>query len=82
MDGEDGKKFLSVSVRPVEERAEPKSAAKPAVADNAIPPRGPMADSDIYDSAAEAGADRAPQKAPLSAGTAWDRALRRDDCGD
>jgi hypothetical protein len=36
-DGKEGKKFLSLSVRLAEERAEPKPAAKPAIADDAIP---------------------------------------------
>jgi hypothetical protein len=36
---------------------------------------------DTYDSAAEADADRAQQRALLSALGAWDRALRRDECG-
>jgi hypothetical protein len=34
-----------------------------------------------YDSAAEADADRAQQKELLTALNAWDRALRRDECG-
>jgi hypothetical protein len=34
-----------------------------------------------YDSAAEAEADKAQQKALLTALNAWDRALRRDECG-
>jgi hypothetical protein len=36
---------------------------------------------DTYDSAAEAEADRAQQKDLLTALNAWDRALRRDECG-
>jgi hypothetical protein len=36
---------------------------------------------DTYDSAAEAAADRNQQKALLAALGAWDRALRRDECG-
>jgi hypothetical protein len=36
---------------------------------------------DTYDSGVEAEADRAQQKAMLTALNAWDRALRRDDCG-
>ena len=34
-----------------------------------------------YDSASEADADRAQQKAMLMALNAWDRAVRRDECG-
>lgn len=34
-----------------------------------------------YDTAAEADADRAQQKTLLTALGAWDRALRRDECG-
>jgi hypothetical protein len=34
-----------------------------------------------YDSAAEADADRAQQRELLTALGAWDRALRRDECG-
>jgi hypothetical protein len=34
-----------------------------------------------YDTAAEADADRAQQKQLLAALNAWDRALRRDECG-
>jgi hypothetical protein len=37
--------------------------------------------SDTYDSAAEADTDRALQRALLAALGAWDRALRRDECG-
>jgi hypothetical protein len=37
--------------------------------------------SDTYDSAAEAAADRMQQQALLAALGAWDRALRRDECG-
>jgi hypothetical protein len=37
--------------------------------------------SDTYDSAADADADRGQQKALLAALCAWDRALRRDECG-
>jgi hypothetical protein len=36
-EGKEGKKFLSLSVRPAVERAEPKPAGKPATADDAIP---------------------------------------------
>ena len=36
---------------------------------------------DTYDTGEEAEADRAQQKALLAALGAWDRALRRDDCG-
>lgn len=36
---------------------------------------------DTYDSAAEAAADRTQQKELLTALAAWDRALRRDECG-
>jgi hypothetical protein len=36
---------------------------------------------DTYDSAADADADRAQQKALLAALGGWDRALRRDECG-
>jgi hypothetical protein len=36
-DGKGGTKFLSPSVRPTEERAEPKPAAKPAMSGDAIP---------------------------------------------
>jgi hypothetical protein len=36
---------------------------------------------DTYDSAAEAAADREQQQVLLSALGAWDRALRRDECG-
>jgi hypothetical protein len=36
---------------------------------------------DTYDSAAEAEADRAQQKVLIAALSAWDRALRRDECG-
>jgi hypothetical protein len=36
---------------------------------------------DTYDSAAEAAADRTQQKELLTALNAWDRALRRDECG-
>jgi hypothetical protein len=36
---------------------------------------------DTYDSAADAEADRAQQRALLGALGAWDRALRRDECG-
>jgi hypothetical protein len=36
---------------------------------------------DTYNSAAEAEADRAQQQALLEALGAWDRALRRDECG-
>ena len=37
--------------------------------------------ADTYDTAAEAEADRAQQKALLTALNGWDRALRRDECG-
>jgi hypothetical protein len=40
-----------------------------------------MGNINTYDSATEAEADRAQQKALLTALNAWDRALRRDDCG-
>src|SRR5215467_185813 len=40
-----------------------------------------MGHINTYDSAAEAEADRAQQKALLAALNAWDRALRRDECG-
>jgi hypothetical protein len=36
---------------------------------------------DTNDGAAEAAADRAQQKELLTALDAWDRALRRDECG-
>jgi hypothetical protein len=36
---------------------------------------------DTYESAAEAEADRAQMRAQLTAISAWDRALRRDECG-
>src|SRR5262249_22438838 len=36
---------------------------------------------DTYNSAAEAETDRAQQKAVLAPLNAWDRALRRDECG-
>jgi hypothetical protein len=36
---------------------------------------------DTYNSAAEAEADRAQQQTLLEALGAWDRALRRDECG-
>jgi len=36
---------------------------------------------DTYSSASEANADRAQQKVLLKALNAWDRALRRDECG-
>jgi hypothetical protein len=37
--------------------------------------------ADTYESAAEAAADRAQQQALLAALGAWDRAIRRDECG-
>jgi hypothetical protein len=37
--------------------------------------------ADTYDTLAEAEADRAQQKALLTALGGWDRALRRDECG-
>src|SRR5262249_56174673 len=40
-----------------------------------------MSQRDTYDSGAEAEADRTQQKALLAALGAWDRALRRDECG-
>jgi hypothetical protein len=40
-----------------------------------------MGNINTYDSAADAEADRAQQKALLKALNAWDRALRRDECG-
>ena len=36
---------------------------------------------DTYEGAAEAEADRRQQKTLLAALDAWDRALRRDECG-
>jgi|SRR6516162_9872282 len=36
---------------------------------------------DTYDNAAEGQADRTQQRALLTALSAWDRALRRDECG-
>jgi hypothetical protein len=40
-----------------------------------------MGDINTYDSSADAEADRAQQKKLLGALNAWDRALRRDECG-
>jgi hypothetical protein len=40
-----------------------------------------MGNVNTYDSATEAEADKAQQKALLKALNAWDRALRRDECG-
>jgi hypothetical protein len=40
-----------------------------------------MGNINTYDSATDAEADRAQQKALLKALNAWDRALRRDECG-
>jgi hypothetical protein len=40
-----------------------------------------MAMRDTYESGAQAEADRAQQKLMLAALNAWDRALRRDECG-
>lgn len=40
-----------------------------------------MSQRDTYDSGADAEADRTQQKTLLAALGAWDRALRRDECG-